>query len=339
MMADLYRWTFRILIGCAGIFWLLGAAAPGVVEGSATCSETTYKFGELSETVLLTHTFIVKNTGASTLNIKDVKPDCGCTIARFDRTIPPGGEGKVTLELDLKSFQGYVKKSAKVLIDDPGNPPLFLYLEGTVRPLIEVRPEKSIYFQGMAEELTEKTIDLVSTSRPFHIVKVDDGLEKKAGFKLETVEDGKQYRLKISNSIPRGTYRGTITLHTDCAEKPELTIWVNGFIEGEIGIRPKVLMVGLVYPDQGVVSGKVFVVDNKKKPFKIVKCIYDERLLTVSQSSLPDNMGFSLEVKAKMEGIPAGKKIQTPLTLETDVDAGEKLEVQVQAFNLPAVPN
>lgn len=244
----------------------------------------------------------------------------------------------MTLELDLKSFQGYVKKSATVLSDDPANPRMVLYLEGTVKPLIEVRPEKTIYFQGMAEELSAKTIDLVSSSEPFHIVKVDDSLDRNAAYRLETVEDGKHYRLHVSNSIHRGNYRGTITLHTDCADKPELTVWVNGFIESEIGIRPKVLMVGLVSPDQGIVSGKILVVDNKKKPFKIVRCTYDERLITVSQASLPNGLGFSLEVKAKMESIPVGKRVQTPLTVETDVDAGEKLEVQIQAFNLAAAP-
>jgi hypothetical protein len=242
------------------------------------------------------------------------------------------------LELNLKGFQGYVKKSATVLSDDPATPRLVLFVEGTVKPLIEVRPEKSIYFQGMADELTEKTIDLISTSKPFHIRKVNDDLDKKAGYRLETVEDGKHYRLMVSNNMRRGNYRGVLTLYTDLAEKPELTVWVNGFIESEIGIRPNVLIVGRLSPDEGVVSGKVLVVDNKKKAFKIVKCTYDERLIQVTQASLPNELGFSLEVKPKMEGIPVGSRTQTLLTVETDVASEEKLEVQIQAINLPVAP-
>jgi hypothetical protein len=240
--------------------------------------------------------------------------------------------------LNLKGFQGYVKKSATVLSDDPANPRLVLFLEGTVKPLIEVRPEKTIYFQGMADELTEKTIDLITTSKPFHIRKVQDDLDRKAGYRLETVDDGKHYRLRVSNNTIRGNYRGTITLYTDFAEKPELTVWVNAFIEGEIGIRPKVLVVGQLSPDQGVISGKVLVIDNKKRAFRIVKCTYDERLIHVTQAPLPDESGFSLEVKPKMEDIPAGSRILTPLIVETDAVPEEKLEVQIQAINLAAAP-
>ena len=114
--------------------------------------------------------------------------------------------------------------------DDPANPRIVLQVEGTVKPLIEVRPEKTVYFQGTADGLDEKTIDLITTSNMFHIRKVDDTLDKKVIYRLETVEDGKHYRLRISNNVSLGSYRGSITVYTDFAEKPELTIWVNGSI-------------------------------------------------------------------------------------------------------------
>jgi hypothetical protein len=240
------------------------------------------------------------------------------------------------LQLNLHGFQGYVKKTATVVSDDPANPRLVLTVEGTVKPLIEVRPEKIIYFRGMADDLTEKTIDLIATSKPFHILKVEDDLHNKAVYRLQTVTDATHYRLTISNNTPQGNYRGTITLHTDYAEKPEVTIWVNGLIEGEIGIRPNVLVVGRLSPDQGVLSGKILVVDNKKKPFKIVKCTYDENIIQVTQAPLPNEPGFSLEVKPIMENIPPGSRLETPLTVETDSAREGKLEVRIQVINLGA---
>jgi hypothetical protein len=127
---------------------------------------------------------------------------------------------------------------------------------------------------------------------------------------------------------------GSISLHTDFAEKPELTVWVNGSVEGEIGIRPKLLVVGRLSPDQGVLSGKVLVLDNKNRAFKIVKCTYDERILHVTQMPFPNGPGFSLEVIPNMKNIPPGGRIQTLLTVETDVPSEEKHEVQIQAINL-----
>lgn len=188
----------------------------------------------------------------------------------------------------------------------------------------------------MADDLKEKTIDITASTKPFHILKVDDDLNKKAVYRLQTVADGTHYRLMISNNIPQGNYRGTITLHTDYAEKPEVTVWVNGLIEGEIGIRPNVLVVGRLSPDQGVLSGKISVVDNRNKTFKIVKCTYDENIIQVSQTPLPNEPGFSLEVKPKMENVPPGSRLNTPLTVETDSAREGKLEVQIQVINLGA---
>jgi len=224
------------------------------------------------------------------------------------------------------------------LSDDPANPRMVILVEGTVKPLIEVRPEKTIYFQGTADGLNEKTIDLITTSNMFHIRKVDDNLDKKVLYRLETVEDGKHYRLRVSNNTSLGNYRGSIILYTDFAKKPELTVWVNGSIEGEIGIRPKVLVVGRLSLDQGIITGKVLVVDNKNKTFQIVRCMYDERVIHVSQKPFANQPGFSLEVTPKMENIPPGSRIPTVLTVETDVPSEGKLEVQVQAINLAGRP-
>ncbi len=218
--------------------------------------------------------------------------------------------------------------------DAPSNPRVILTVEGIIKPLIQVLPEKTIYFMGLSDGLTEKTIDLVTTSKQFHIQKIDDDLNKKAVYRLETVEDGKHYRLIVSNNTPRGNYRGTITLHTDFAEKPELTVWVNASVEGEIGIRPKLLIVGRLSPDQGVISGKVLVLDNKNRAFKIIKCTYDERVLHVTQMPFPNGPGFSLEVMPNMKNIPPGGRIRTVLSVETDVPSEEKQEVEIQAINL-----
>lgn len=218
--------------------------------------------------------------------------------------------------------------------DDPANPRVTLLVEGTVKPLIEVRPEKTIYFQGVADGLTEKTVDIITTSKQFHIRKTEDELNKKASYKLETVENGKHYRLRVSNNTLRGDYRGYITLYTDFAEKPVLTVWVNGSIEGEIGIMPKVLIVGRLSTNQGVTSGKVLVTNNKNRAFKIVRCKYDERILHVTQMPFPNGSGFSLEVIPNVEDIPPGGRIQTVLTVETDVPSEGEQEVQVRIIDL-----
>jgi hypothetical protein len=74
-MGKLFKWTLTVLTGFFGNGCLLAIA---VLAASQTSNiffaETNYNFGELSETAPFSHDFIVKNGGATTLNISTVQP-------------------------------------------------------------------------------------------------------------------------------------------------------------------------------------------------------------------------------------------------------------------------
>jgi len=74
-MGKLFKRTSKVLIGCFGNVCLLAVA---VLAASQTPNilfdETNYNFGELSETALFSHDFIVKNGGSALLNIRAVQP-------------------------------------------------------------------------------------------------------------------------------------------------------------------------------------------------------------------------------------------------------------------------
>jgi hypothetical protein len=259
-------------------------------------------------------------------------------VARFDRAIPPGGEGKITLKVDLGGYQGKVVKSASVVSNDPLNSRTTLTLQGTVKNLIEVRPANSVVFRGMADQQTEKPIDIIGASQSFHITKAESNLEDKVAYRLETVEEGKQYRLKISNRLKQGSYSGFVKLHTDLVQKSEVIIRVTGSIEGEVSVNPKSVPVGKMAAQQPVRSGKVQVVSNRNQPLQIARLTYDKRLIQVSQQPLPNQSGFSLEIIPVMENIPAGNRNQTTLVIETDMTPEGKHEVQIQMYNALDTP-
>ncbi len=187
--------------------------------------------------------------------------------------------------------------------------------------------------------MEEKTIDLVSTSRPFKIQKVESNLDEKVGYKTETVEDGKHYRLKVTNLLKQGSYSGFVKCLTDVPEKPEITIRVSGFIEGEVSVKPMMVLVGKMAVQQPVRTGKVLVVSNLNKPFQIKKLTYDEKLIEVKQEPLPKEPGYSLEITPKMANLPTaagggGDRQQTTLTIQTDVQSDEPQQVQVHIVNV-----
>ncbi|MHC1729783.1 MAG: hypothetical protein AB9866_27895 [Syntrophobacteraceae bacterium] len=206
-------------------------------------------------------------------------------------------------------------------------------MDGNVIALIEVKPSPQIIFRGMPDQLSETTVDLAAPTESFHITKVESSLSERIEYRLETVTEGKHYRLKVSNKANTGNYGGHIRLYTDLTLKPEVLIRVNGFIEGAISVKPQAILVGKLSATQPERTGRIVVTSNRNQPFKIVGLSYDEKFLSVVQQPLENGSGFSLEIQPKLGSVPVGSRQQTILTIETDAGSGQKDDVQVHLFN------
>lgn len=90
-------------------------------EATTIETETTYDFGEAVEGEVIDVTFEVKNTGSIPLNIVDVKPACGCTVAEFTKEpITPGKTGSIKAQVNTKGFRGPISKSVIMMANtDP----------------------------------------------------------------------------------------------------------------------------------------------------------------------------------------------------------------------------
>jgi hypothetical protein len=153
-------------------------------------------------------------------------------VAHFDRAIPPGGEGKVTLTLNLKDFQGPVWKTATIVSNDPLRPFLTLDLHGQVRPPIEIRPAPFVQFTGTKEGEQEKEVDLLTTFQSFKILRVENLLGEKIAYSIETIAKERHYRLKIINRQTKASYSGMIKCYTNHPQKPEIPILIRFVVNG-----------------------------------------------------------------------------------------------------------
>lgn len=237
------------------------------------------------------------------------------------------------MKLNTKNMQGVIKKAATVFNNDSRQSRMTLTVQANIKTLIDVRPSTGIAFRGIFDQQTEKVIDLVGGVQPFHILKVESSLEDKVAHKMETVEDGKHYQLKVSNTFKQGNYNGYLKLTTDLPRKPEIVIRVTGSIEGEIAVKPQTVLVGKLAAQQPSRLGKVLVVSNREKPFQITKLTYDETLLKVTQEPLPKEHGYTLEITPILDSLTPGERRQTKLAVETDATPSMKYEVQVHLIN------
>ncbi len=150
-------------------------------------------------------------------------------MASYDRSIPPGGEGKITLRLNTTGYEGKIRKAARVYTNDPKTPQEFLVMDALVKTPIMVS-DKVVFLLGTTQETISKSIDIKGElNKPLKLEPVDYTLDKKVKFNIEEVTKGKQYRVTFT-SIPNvGNYcQGLLRLKTSYPEKPELVIHVRG---------------------------------------------------------------------------------------------------------------
>jgi hypothetical protein len=239
------------------------------------------------------------------------------------------------MKVDLRNIAGKVTKNATIRSNDPHNPEQIIRLEGTVLAIIDVEPSANILFRGTADQLSESVLELTGSTMPFHISSTDSNLNDKLNYTLETVAEGKHYRLRVSNKVRNGNYNGFIKLNTDLAQKPDIMIHVAAFVLGEISARPDSILIGKLVASQPERTGRVTVVSNRNKSFEITRMIYDQNLMSVSvsQETLQNQKGFILDVQPRLANIPAGNRRQSSLKIETDLNPNEKVEVLVNVFN------
>jgi hypothetical protein len=228
-----FRCTGALLLLWAGVIaWgVLPIPAAGAAP-HADLRETSFDFGKIYEDRVLTHTFVIKNTGTATLNIEDVDPDCACTVPDYDKSIPPGGQGDITLTLKPFSVIHRFKKETKVRLNDPDQPSLVLTLTGVAQPFIEIQPSHIVRLRGSPSDDTRGQVRFIShLPTPFKIIQFRTNIPDKIEVTLKPEVPDKVYVLEVRNKGQQsGAYAGLIELSTNSEMRPRLIVRVFGEI-------------------------------------------------------------------------------------------------------------
>jgi hypothetical protein len=160
-------------------------------------------------------------------------------VAHFDRAIPPGGEGEVTLKIDTKGYQGKIRKKAKVYTNDPRNKFEVLRIEAFVKAVISVSP-KYVSLKGMADRKITKTVRVrAEQDKPLKLEPNHFNITGKViDYRIEEVEAGREFRIHFT-SIPgnAGIYRGFLKLKTNYPERPEIKIWIKAKFKRTVDVK------------------------------------------------------------------------------------------------------
>jgi len=153
-------------------------------------------------------------------------------VASFDRTIPPGGEGKISIYLNTRGYQGRMHKSASVYTSDPGAERLTVGIAAFVQVPVIVNP-RYVLLTGTKGRPVKRSVEVTAgLDRPLELEPDQFSLEGKISFRIEEVENGRRFRIDFSSDPEAsGTFRGFLNLKTNYSEKPVLNISINARIK------------------------------------------------------------------------------------------------------------
>ena len=131
--------VLAFIIGLSGVSaW---AANPVEHGPRLVCDEPVYDFGTMDNSQDVEHTFVLRNEGDLTLEIKNVRVSCGCTVAdTSEKMVKPGTETMIKTRLSLKGRSGPQHKNITVESNDAKQPSFILSLQGTAAMEMQVRP-------------------------------------------------------------------------------------------------------------------------------------------------------------------------------------------------------
>lgn len=96
---------------------------------------TMVDIGTMAQATTKEVEFKYRNEGKRDLNIRLVKPSCGCTaVQQGSMVIKPGQESSIKASFNSSAYEGKITKSIYVYTDDPKNSEVVLFLNADVTP-------------------------------------------------------------------------------------------------------------------------------------------------------------------------------------------------------------
>lgn len=192
-------------------------------------------------------------------------------MAKFDKVIPPGQEGKISMVIEGKKVHGSFSKSATIHSNDPKNPVMTITMSANEVPYVSVEPTERLYLQGRYGEKIGKVLTLRSNEEDldFRITSLESNIDDKITYKSETMEDG-SYQVHVwkNPKLPTLNTYGSLTVHTNSENSPEKVIQVQVITKGSITVQPTTINYGAVRfskkdEEAGVVKKSVTVIKSQ----------------------------------------------------------------------------
>jgi hypothetical protein len=295
--------------------------------------ERIKNMGKVAQGAVLDVDFPIVNEGDETLEIKAVRPTCGCTVADFDREIAPGETGYIKAKLDTQDFAGPISKSILVMTNDPQDPTTTLVIKTEVHPYVQVLPRALVRFNAVRHEPMEQKVTVVADEdvEDFRIT----GVKSSAPFLHASVsplpadqhlagKSAQQYEVTMTmdDNPPVGPVNALLEIETNHPKAKTVPVKVFGVVRALLHVTPSQIQFGSVEARKQP-GRNVIVVNNRSGNVPI----------TVTGAAVDDN-AFDTEIVT----IEKGRRYQITVTIKADAASGPRDAVLTLKTNDPEFP-
>ena len=137
------RWIFAVSLVLLLISGLAFAEIPAPAP-RVKLATSDWNFGAILADRIISHIFIIENTGQADLVLSAENTSCQCTTATFiikdspketadDVTVPKGGEARLEVSLDTKNKIGQVQNAVFITTNDPENRVIIINIKAKVK--------------------------------------------------------------------------------------------------------------------------------------------------------------------------------------------------------------
>ncbi len=317
------------------------AASPAAIGPRLEFDRLTYDFGRVAAGSVVSCEFVYRNTGDQVLEIRDVRPSCGCTTAsNWKRQLAPGESSQLAFQLNTANFSGPLHKTVMVTSSAAGQPSVVLQLQGTVWKPIDVTPSYVIYSAITNLQAAEtRSVRIVNNTDDPVDFKPPQINNPRFRAELKAVRPGKEFELVIQTVPPLayGAIQAVATLQPSTDKLPPVQVTVFASVVQPVQVNPQhiVLPAG---PLPNVQARSIIVRNSTEFALKLSnpKILNAENVTVTVQETLAGKVfNIALAFPALFE-VPQGKNVL--FSIETNHPDFPRIEVPVLQIRLPSVP-
>ncbi len=201
-----------------------------------------HDFGTVRQGEVARYDFKIVNNGDAVLEIKDVKPSCGCTTAaEWTRQIKAGESGLIPIKVETAQFSGNVTKTITVTSNDPVQPQAVLEIKAAIWTPVQIS-NPVIIFPALTDPAQVLTRSVTISNQVDGQLQISDLHSDKPDFKpeLKEVVPGREFELSVTTVPPLadGTHTARISMKSSNPKMPDLSVQAVATVLPPVQVAP-----------------------------------------------------------------------------------------------------